>query len=136
MLAEAGRLRCKRMLLLGIWLAAKILGATVPSLVSDALAKDSVVAALGAEVWEGMAQEEEISWAGLKNVTFTCRVRECPRDRVVYVFRRMFTPTESEWSWQALPKSLHFLYFPLRALRLTAEHGGLIVKRAMLGAKK
>jgi hypothetical protein len=92
--------------------------------------------ALGAKVWEGIAQREDISWAGLKNVTFTCRVRECLRDRVAYVFRRVFTPTESEWTWHALPKPLHFLYFPIWALRLTAEHGGLMVKRAGLGSKK
>ncbi len=136
LIAEAGRLRCKRLVLLGIWLAVEVLGAPVPNLVSDELAKDPVVAKLGAEVWEGIAKKKEISWAGFKNVAFTCRVRESIRDRIVYVARRLFTPTQAEWSLQALPKPLHFLYFPLRALRLTAEHGGSMVKRAVLGGKK
>ncbi len=105
----------------------------MPDLVSDELAKDPAVAKLGTEVWEGISQQEEISWAGFKNVSFTCRVRESVRDRIVYVFRRLFTPTQEEWGVHAIPKPLHILYFPLRALRLTAEHGGLLVRWAVLG---
>ncbi len=136
LVSEAARLRCKRLLLLGIWLAENVLQAPVPSNISDLFSRDPVVPLLGAEVWDGIAQRQEISWAGIKNVTFVCRVRECTRDRVVYLFLRMFTPTQLETAWLWLPRPLYFLYSPLRALRLTIQRGGTLLKRLLLGAKK
>ena len=133
---EAARLRCKRLLLLGIWLAVNVLQAPVPASVSDLLSRDPVVPLLGAEVWEGIANREEVSWAGIKNVAFVCRARECSRDRVAYLFMRTFTPTQLEATWRHLPRPLYFLYSPLRGMRLAVQHGRALLKRLLLGAKK
>jgi hypothetical protein len=134
LMSESARLHCRRLVMLGMSLAKEILGAPVPAQVIAQIARDPEVLRLATEVWEGLIQPEEISWAGLKNVSYVCRVRERLRDRVVYLVRRTITPTEFERDWQKLPKPLHFLYFPLRIARMTIQHGGTLVKRA-LGSK-
>ncbi len=135
LLTEATRLHCRRIVALGAHLAAEILDAPVPSRIRELIARDAVMVKLADEIWEGIRSPEELSWAGLKNVAYTCRVRERLRDRVVYIVRRAITPTEYEMNWQSLPRPLHFLYFPLRLLRMTFQHGGAISRRVLKSKK-
>ncbi|CAN5204996.1 hypothetical protein BH10PLA2_BH10PLA2_24190 [soil metagenome] len=129
LLEEAQRLHCRRFVMLGLHLAATILGAPVPIRVQEQIARDTAVQKLAVEVWGGLTLPEEVSWDGLKNVAYYCRVRERLRDRLVFVIRRTITPTEFEVNWQLLPRPLHFLYFPLRFVRMTIEYGGSIAGR-------
>jgi hypothetical protein len=135
LLSEADRLHCRRMVVLGVYLAAQILQAPVPARVLEQFAKDAVVLKLSLEVWNGIKLPEEVSWAGLENVAYNCNVRERIRDRVVYLVRRTITPTVFEVNFQALPRPLHFLYIPLRFVRMTVEHGQTLVRR-MWGSRK
>lgn len=135
LIAEAHRLRCRRLLLLGLWLAVELLDAPVPECVSLALIDDQEVGKLGEEVCGGIFEQEDHSWAGVKNVSFLCRVRECMRDRVVYVLRRALTPTEKEWTLQKIPGPFQALYSPFRGFRLLAEHGARILRCAAFAEK-
>jgi hypothetical protein len=135
LLDEVRRLRCRRMFLLGIWLAMELLDTSVPDRMLTAFSNDPVIAELGDEVCEGIFQRDEVSWAGIKNVSFLRRVRESLQDQVTYVVRRAFTPTEKEWCWQAIPRPFCFLYVPLRGTRLAFEHGAKFLDLAMLGLR-
>jgi hypothetical protein len=131
LLSEAVRLHCRRIVMLGVRLAAGILRTPVPARVTDQIDRDPEIRRLGTEIWEGLILPEELSWAGLKNVAYICRVRERVRDRIVYVVRRTITPTEFELNSQPLPRPLHFLYFPLRVFRMTLQYGGALTRRML-----
>jgi hypothetical protein len=136
LLSEAARLHCRRIVMLGVQLAGEILGAPVPARINEQIAREPEILRLATEVWEGITLPEEVSWAGLKNVAFICRVRERWRDRIVYVVRRTITPTEFELNSQPLPRPLHILYFPLRLLRMTFQYGGVLTKRMLAGNRE
>jgi hypothetical protein len=134
LLAEAARLHCLRLVFLGLHLVVDLLQAPVPAQVRERISRDQTVRQLADEIQEGLAHPVEISWSGLKNVSYMCRMRERLRDRVAYFVRRTITPTEFELDWKSLPRPLHFLYFPLRALRMALQYGGALTRR-MVGRR-
>jgi hypothetical protein len=50
---------------------------------------------------------------------------------LAYSFRRVVTPNVADTNAYALPGSLQFLYYPLRALRLTRATIGRLLSRTI-----
>ncbi|HEU4556419.1 MAG TPA: nucleotidyltransferase family protein, partial [Longimicrobium sp.] len=125
-LARAAELRARRTALLGLHLAAELLGAPVPEAVSREVAADAGLRALAAEAVERMLGPEpgDDGAETRANLRFNLRLRDGAVDRARYVARWLFGPGPEDWRWTHLPDALFPLYRVLRPVRLLARHGG------------
>ncbi len=118
-LQEAARHRCRRLLLVGLWLACTVLEAPVPDLIRDEWEKDAVVPALGTRVEAELGEadsSESNSWS------FQWSIRECWRDRIESTLRLAATPTQADRDFVHLPACLQLFYVPVRAVRLALKY--------------
>jgi hypothetical protein len=117
-LERARRLRAERMLLLGLTLARRLLGAPWPA-DQD---MDPAVRRLAVQVerWlDSDAQMPEV----LAGCSFSLRVRERFRDGLRHCLSLAFTPTEADWL--AAPSRLPAAgLYPFRLLRLAGKYAG------------
>jgi hypothetical protein len=104
-----------RMVRLALGLARDWLGAPLPAEVAAAVDRDPAITDLARDLRAGL-------FAGppglLRQTLLHLRMRERPRDRVVYALRLALTPTMREWSTLRLPGPLFFLHFVRRPVRL------------------
>jgi hypothetical protein len=124
LMARAGDLGMRRMLLLGLYLAHKLLAAPVPGEVAAQAEADPAVLALYQKVRERQLAQRIEDPGFLEMAWFELRVRERIRDRFTYFWVRATVPTVEDWGWVRLPDSFFWLYFFLRPLRLLV-HGVL-----------
>lgn len=115
----ATRLRCQRLLRLGLVLAAR-LSVCVPG-----LRPDPVVSGLAAETWHTLFQHHSRPGVGLRSAWFHYRVRERRGDGLRYALSLAFEPTEADLGFCQLPARWSFVYYLLRPLRW----GGQFVRR-------
>jgi hypothetical protein len=117
-LVLARQLGVRRMLLLGVALAERVLDAAVPPLIARALDDDPAARRLAVDVERWLLFESRPVPALAERVSFDVSVRERRRDRVRYLGRRLFTPTHRDLGAARLPRSLSFVYPALRWARL------------------
>jgi hypothetical protein len=126
LMERATALGCRRMLLLGLSLAAELLEAELPEEVSRDAGSDPVVAELAGEVYAWLFRSSEDPRSILEGSAFCSfhfRARERLRDRLLYWVRTFVTPNCSDWLGLALPERLFSLYYVLRPLRLIGKYG-------------
>ncbi|HET6566621.1 MAG TPA: nucleotidyltransferase family protein [Rhodothermales bacterium] len=82
-LAEADRIRCKRMLFLGLHLAGEFLGVDLPEAVRDGIGNDAGVKSLANIVRCDIIPQER-NFPGIRRAHFHLRMRERRRDRLPY----------------------------------------------------
>jgi len=110
--------RVERMLLLGLGLAHKLLGARLPRDVLESVGADEAAARLSEDVAARMFDGAEYRPAGLlRSVGFNLRARARARERLRY-FRFILTPTDGDLAALALPARLSFVYYLVRPFRL------------------
>ena len=114
-LDQARRAGGLRMLLLGVVLANKFLGTTIPRDLEQSLARDRTVERIADGIGRDLVRGELPTY--VKSQLYLLRVRERWQDRLRYVFRFTFTATPMEWEMVDLPPSLSVLYRFLRVLR-------------------
>ena len=100
----AKKLGCERMLSLGAFLAADLLGASLPDDLLQRLQRDRVVRSLARQVRRNLFSKANF----FSNIFFQLRARERLREKLGYGFYLPFTPTISDWMWISLPPSLSF----------------------------
>jgi hypothetical protein len=108
----------RRMLLIGLGLAADMLDAKMPATLYAELARDRVARRLMAEAKGWLFADH---FQGLKpwQITrFRLRARERVGDRVRYGWRRVFTPTHEDLALLPQARGLVPFYYVLRPLRL------------------
>ena len=116
--SSAGALR---MLHLGLLLARRIFDLPLPDNILTSIDADGPVSDLVNEALMRLS-ENEMRVPGLVEKTrFRIRSRERGRDKIRYLGLRLFTPTYKDCSPE-LPKSLSFLYYGIRPMRLL-RHG-------------
>jgi hypothetical protein len=120
---RAARIGGTRMLLLGLYLAHELLGASPPATMLAVARGDASLIALAAQVLSRVRAERFVPVTLRQLHLFRLRARERFRDRMVYVLRRAMTITAQDWQMVRLPASLTFLYYPLRALRIARRRG-------------
>lgn len=108
----------ERVLWLGLLLADKLMGTTLPNKVWQRMQADTVARELSLQVWEQLSNEP---LEGLAQYIFIFKARERLLDKFRYFLGVTMTPTEKEWEFLQLPKFLSFLYYPLRPIRLAAK---------------
>jgi hypothetical protein len=112
LLRDAASIGARRMLLLGIYLAAQH-GAPVPAGILNQSQKDKAAVCLAASIRIG----------GPESPRFFLRARERLRDKLACCARLALTPNEEDYSFLALPAILSPLYYPLHAVRVAGKYG-------------
>ncbi|HMB95839.1 MAG TPA: nucleotidyltransferase family protein [Tepidisphaeraceae bacterium] len=131
LLQRSTELNARGILMLGLVLANRVVGAAVPANVL-ALARRSVhqqAAELEKQLFIPHKNDElplgarsKLASGGmLQSLIFHVRTRESLADGMRYCFHRALTPTVNDITWIRLPRGLNFLYYLLRPLRLTAQ---------------
>jgi hypothetical protein len=141
LLKRSRELNANGMLLLGLTLANRVVGADVPPEVLS-LARRSVhqqAAQLHAQLFAEQSHDElplgarsQLATGGmLQSLIFHMQTRESWTDGLRYCFHRAFTPTVTDITWVRLPRSLRLLYYPIRPLRLASQGTSNLLNRAM-----
>jgi hypothetical protein len=129
LLHRADELRAGGMTLLGLTLIHRVLGAAVPQEVLSHAKRSTHNQAIELENHlfaepekpDMMPRGGRSQLAGgsmLQSLIFHVRTRESWGDGLRYCFHRALTPTVNDMSWLRLPRSLRFLYYGLRPIRL------------------
>lgn len=112
----------ERMLLLGLELVQELLATRLPAGAQENIKRDEIVKSLGAKVRERLFQEP-VARAGLRTqILFHLQARENFRDQLRYGARFALTTTPLDWALIHLPKSLAFLYYAWRPIRLLKKY--------------
>lgn len=98
---------------------AKLLETPLPAQVGTALLEDPKVAEVVDEVVKGIATGTR--WSDEQHHRFQLTLRERRRDRLRYLSRLAWQPTESEWDAINLPRGLAWLYPVVRFGRVAAK---------------
>lgn len=114
----AGRMGVRRMLLLGVALSQRLLGAAPEGKLAQAVASDPKATHLADRVASWLLAEPIPTVSFRERSLFDLSVRERWRERIRYGFRRLVLPTSQDVATVPLPRGLHFLYWPLRWTRL------------------
>jgi hypothetical protein len=115
---RARELGAERMILLGLFLAHHLLGASLPEEVLERIARRKILWNMGNQVCERLFCRPEEMPSLLELTRFRLRSRERLRDRVNYCLKRALTPTHQDLENLTLPTSLEFLYPLFRPFRL------------------
>lgn len=119
---QASSLGGRRMLLLALFLAHKLLDTPLPEDVWRKVKAEPTTETLGAEVRRRLFHEGE-SDASLRNkISFHLRTKENLRDRVRYCTLFALTTTPVDWALAPLPPALSFVYYVLRPFRLAKKY--------------
>lgn len=132
LVSNAGSLNSTRMLLLGLSLAADLLGADVPERVLRQARVSTPVGPLAAEVRERLFREEKPPQRLLDGTAFHhfhFRALERLRDRLRYCLHRATVPTLSDCNALPLPAALFPVYRLLRPAWLTGRFGQRLARR-------
>lgn len=116
-LSRASRLRVRRMLAMGLRLAADLWAAELPA-EALALASDPVAGRLATACSARLLVGDRQYLSPRESHRFLMAMRERLRDRVHYLWYWTFTPNDRDRSMVRLPASLAFLYAAVRPLRL------------------
>jgi hypothetical protein len=120
-LDRAEALGVRRMLLLGLSMAAEFLNAPLSAGIPERIRREAGIAKATAE-WLRLFQRPAIEQGLLARMPFHLRCRERFGDRVRYTFRLLTTPTVEDWRLVSLPEPLAFLYLFLRVPRLLRKY--------------
>jgi hypothetical protein len=116
--SRAQELGAERMLLLGLFLAHQLLGASLPADVLQRLQQSKILWDLANQVCERLFFRPEVLPSQFELTRFRLRTRERLRDRFTYCFKRALSPTYKDLENMSLPPSLEFLYPLVRPFRL------------------
>jgi putative nucleotidyltransferase-like protein len=116
--SRARELGADRMLLLGLFLAHQLLGASLPADVLQRLQQSKILWGMANQVCERLFFRPEDTPSQFELTRFRLRSRERLRDRFTYCFKRALSPTYKDLENLSLPRSLEFLYPLVRPFRL------------------
>ena len=112
--------RMRRVVLLGLLLARDLLGAALPDAIIDMINADRELHTLANETYAALfAQKPQDN-----RLSYFLRMREHPIDKARHVLRmwgRRMVPSMQDTEWIKLPRSLYFLYYLARPVRILAS---------------
>lgn len=131
-MTQAAALGGERMLLLGLFLASDLLGATLPKKVWQRVRADPMVEAIARRITEQLFLEEDGRIGLLEEADFNplyAKMRERLSDKVRYYVRWATTQTIEDWKVLPLPRFLFSFYYAVRFIRLTKRYGRRLLGR-------
>lgn len=131
-LGQAARAGGERILLLGLFLAERLLGTALPRSVVREIRADAELEPLAARITERLLQYSSQPQRVLQD-TYVDELHpqmfKPPRARLRYYAHLVFTPTVSDAAALRLPRFLHFLYPLFRPVRLAVRFIYQAIKR-------
>ncbi len=131
-IALASTLQSKTPLLLGLALAQKLLHTTLPSDISDKLSTDHITVLVDAvlETYQNETRTEDHTshTKNLKVFNFHLSLQDTLGSKTRYVLQTLFAYSDRDVMALNLPRQLHFLYYPLRILRIINKYTFLPIK--------
>jgi hypothetical protein len=136
LLTRARALGCRRMLLIGMAVARSICAIELPAPVEDALSRDGYALSIALEIGNSLLTGRDTP-VDLDRVLLLARSRERWRDRIrilaAFVAPK-WKPNARDREWLPLPAFLHFLYVPLRPVRLAMTYWHSAIVPLLRGA--
>ena len=126
----ADQTKSTRLLLLGLYLAHEVLGASLPEPVLERARADAQVRWLTGKVLEQLASNSNTNFGVLPRAIFRLRASDSRWRGLRQLVRLSLSPTESDRSTVRLPGFLTPLYALVRPLRLLREYGFGFDRRA------
>lgn len=115
-LQEAKKWGCLRMVYLAIGLAQRIFSISLPKNMSESIAKDAEIAPLITKVVNDIEEYEPNELQAGFISSFVFRTRENNKDKFLYLWRIIFTPTEKHYRMIKLPEILFFGYILVKVI--------------------
>jgi hypothetical protein len=115
---RARELGAERMLMLGLFLAHRLLDTPLPEDVSQSVQQTKILWSMADQVCERLFVGPEAAPGQFELTRFRLRSRERVRDRLTYCLRRALSPTYKDFETLSLPPLLEFLYPLVRPFRL------------------
>jgi hypothetical protein len=108
--------KCLRMVLLGLALASRLMGAGLPAELRALLDADPITVDLAKEVERSIFDPQSVARSVYEICRFRLRVRDSLGDKVRYVVRTVTTPRASHFAVANLPEPLFIGYYPLKLI--------------------
>jgi len=122
---QANKWRARRALLLGLFLANELLGASIPDDIDRLITEDQKVRVLASEAIDGLYLDESASAFSsdpargeIQDQLFYVRARDRFFDRARLYLRLATTPTVEDWNYLSIPDPLFSFYYLIRPVRL------------------
>jgi len=124
LLEHAKKIRCLKIVSLGLVLAHELLDAPVPADVLSQLSSRERLDFLVDHIATRFFSDNAGSLPLTRRIRFHLAVKDSLPEKFRYCARLALTTTPVDWEMMQLPEAVSFLYFPLRALRLLRKYGG------------
>lgn len=122
LLARTQIIGCRRILLLGLFLANNLLGIELSEKIWQSIATDAAVKNLALQVmqklFDSYSYSQSLKPFGSNFSLWEIQVRERLQDRVWYCLNLVFGPNEGDAEFLPLPPALHWVYPLIRPFRL------------------
>jgi hypothetical protein len=128
----ATKLRCERILLLGLFLAHDLIGAPLPDHILGRVKADPKVQKLAMVLYKNLFLKDGGSPKNEINSKFSffhLQVRERFSEKIRYALHLATNPTKEDWRLLSLPAFLSALHYVYRPLRLATGLGGVLLKK-------
>jgi hypothetical protein len=125
---EAAAMGARRMLFLGLFLAGDLLEAPLPDEVAQKARAARQISSLADGVYGMLFPRKKVRAISMKQNIYYVKTMDRVSDKMRFC-AGYTVPTPLEWSLLRLPRSLSFLYYLLRPVRLAAKYGRKALKR-------
>jgi hypothetical protein len=122
LLKESCASGCRRRLFLGLLLAKRLLGASLPDIVAAEIQADGAVDSLGSQVEEDLFCESGGAPSVWRSYAFTLRAMDGVLQRIRFCLRLGLSPGVADLLAVRLPRMLFPFYLLIRPLRLIKRH--------------
>ena len=122
-IAQAKRLGVLRIVLVGLLLAREA-GASLPVQVSHRLERDRVARSVAGEIGSHLLEPQRTPVGRPQWLARQLSMRERIRDKAKALWRLVLTPRAYDVTYASVPKSLFFLYYLIRPIRMARTIGG------------
>lgn len=117
------RMRCRRRVFVSLLLSHEWMGARLPDHLLRAVRANAAVKSAADEIAARFFTPDVLERQALERLRLDLRLCDGWRERARLVTEIACAPTRLEWSRYTLPRSLEFLYVPLRMARLAGKYG-------------
>jgi hypothetical protein len=124
----AGRCSVTRLLCLGLLLAKRLAGASLPENVSARIDRDLMVGSLARKALEVVAKTPVNPDVDPARYLFYLKAKDCRLDQLRFAGRLIATLAAGEWNPSVLPDVLSPFYYLFRPLHMAGRHGGPILR--------
>jgi hypothetical protein len=125
---QAAAMGARRMLFLGLFLAGDLLEAPLPDEVAQKARAARQISSLADGVYGMLFPRKKVRAISMKQNIYYVKTMDRVSDKMRFC-AGYTVPTPLEWSLLRLPRSLSFLYYLLRPVRLAAKYGRKALKR-------